>query len=128
MSDASAPAQSNTRRHSVTVFAMRRRRSCRRWTPPSPTLRCRICREPVGASYDLVAWVLTSSHRRRRYRDRTGRLACRTLRPQELFIACAAGFTIASISGLAQCHHPDRAVPRAAGHLRRSAGAALRDR
>jgi hypothetical protein len=78
------------------------RRSCRRWTPPSPTSRCPTCRARcrLAGPDQLGADLL---HRRRRDHDRaTGWIANRFGR-KRIFIICSAGFTIASVlCGLAQ--------------------------
>ena len=80
----------------------------------------------LSASFDEITWVLTSYITAAAIMTApVGWLASRFGR-KYLFIACLIGFTITSMMcGAAQSLDADGAVPPAAGHVRRRAGAAV---
>jgi len=102
VSDAGAPAQSNMRRNLVTVFAMTAT-IMQALDTTIANVALPYMQGSLSASYDQVAWVLTSYIVAAAIATApVGWLAERYGR-KKLFIACAAGFTIASIMcGLAQ--------------------------
>ena len=83
----------------------------------------------VSASQDQINWVLTSYIVAAAIMTPpTGFLAGRFGR-KRLFLVSVAGFTVASmLCGMAQSLGADRAVPPAAGRVRRGAGAAVAGR
>ena len=83
----------------------------------------------LSASQDQINWVLTSYIVAAAIMTApVGWIANRFGR-KRIFIICSAGFTIASVlCGARAGHHPDGAVPPAAGRVRRRAGAAVAGR
>ena len=80
----------------------------------------------LSASLDQINWVLTSYIVAAAIMTAPiGWLADRFGR-KKLFIICVAGFTVASVLCASRTEHrADGAVPAAAGHVRRGAGAAV---
>ena len=80
----------------------------------------------LAATSDQITWVLTSYIVAAAIMTApVGWLSARFGR-KTLFITCLVGFTVASmLCGLAQNAHADGAVPRAPGHVRRGARAAV---
>ena len=92
----------------------------------SPTWRCPICRARLSATSDQITWVLTSYIVAAAIMTApVGWLAARFGR-KNFFLVSLAGFTVASmLCGVAQSLDADRAVPAAAGRVRRRPGAAV---
>ena len=91
--------------------------------------RCPICRAASSASQDQIDWVLTSYIVAAAIMTPpTGFLAGR-FGLKRLFLVSVIGFTLASmLCGMAQIADADRAVPRAAGRVRRGAWCRCRSR